>query len=374
VRYGAGAAAFAGATYDPTSHYRGAAVLDFFDAQLDEAMAILDEAARQEAGEPTALAAARAYHYVAPLPPPPEPYVAHPYTLLQTPRLIGRREELNLLTGWATGRGPAGPARLLCVEAVGGLGKSALTWQWFDEIAPQEMKPLAGRFWWSFYESDATFENFVTRALAYVARWPLAEVSKLPSPEREDGLTPAIELFHALIGLGRYEDALSLFQDRLEEATLYRLGAARQRVKLMERCFPSWIEALPCLSRPRDQSYVRTGLAIGYRFCGSAGAATEAVHRAEALDRGERDRQNLGVDLCNLSDRLRLRGACRLARARLCSIARCGPSSNGRTHKARAWSPASLPRPASGRATPWQPGRWPNVPGSWRESIAWSAT
>ena len=31
--YGAGAARFAGATYDPTSHYRAAAVLDFFEAQ-----------------------------------------------------------------------------------------------------------------------------------------------------------------------------------------------------------------------------------------------------------------------------------------------------------------------------------------------------
>ena len=48
------------------------------------------------------------------------------------------------------------------------MGKSALTWKWFNEIAPQEMKPLAGRMWWSFYESDATFENFVIRALAYV--------------------------------------------------------------------------------------------------------------------------------------------------------------------------------------------------------------
>jgi hypothetical protein len=54
---------------------------------LGEAKARLDEAARREAGEPSALAAARAYHYVAPLPAPPEPYIAHPYTLLQTPRL-----------------------------------------------------------------------------------------------------------------------------------------------------------------------------------------------------------------------------------------------------------------------------------------------
>lgn len=33
VRYGKGAARFAGSTYDPTSHYRGAAVMDFFEAE-----------------------------------------------------------------------------------------------------------------------------------------------------------------------------------------------------------------------------------------------------------------------------------------------------------------------------------------------------
>lgn len=33
VAYGEGAARFAGATYDPTSHYRAAAVFDFFEAK-----------------------------------------------------------------------------------------------------------------------------------------------------------------------------------------------------------------------------------------------------------------------------------------------------------------------------------------------------
>ncbi|MDP2958779.1 MAG: aminotransferase class V-fold PLP-dependent enzyme [Longimicrobiales bacterium] len=33
VRYGEGPARFAGSTFDPTSHYRGAAVMDFFDTQ-----------------------------------------------------------------------------------------------------------------------------------------------------------------------------------------------------------------------------------------------------------------------------------------------------------------------------------------------------
>jgi hypothetical protein len=115
------------------------------------------------------------FHYVSDIPAPPEEYIAHPYTLLQTHRLIGRKDELSLLTDWVGGKElPGGVAansvRIMSVIAIGGMGKSALTWTWFNEIAPQEIKPLAGRMWWSFYESDATFENFVIRALAYVSR------------------------------------------------------------------------------------------------------------------------------------------------------------------------------------------------------------
>src|SRR6266702_3965215 len=40
-----------------------------------------------------------AFHYVSDIPAPPEPYIAHPYTLLQT-NLVGRQGELNLLTDW----------------------------------------------------------------------------------------------------------------------------------------------------------------------------------------------------------------------------------------------------------------------------------
>jgi tetratricopeptide (TPR) repeat protein len=134
------------------------------------------------------------FHYVSDIPQPPEPFIAHPYTLLQTHRLVGRQPELNLLTDWVAK--PAADiyrARILNVVAVGGLGKSALTWKWFNDIAPQEMKPLAGRMWWSFYESDATFENFVTRALAYVSRRPLDEVQQTPAPERETQLLAALD-------------------------------------------------------------------------------------------------------------------------------------------------------------------------------------
>src|SRR5713226_1018537 len=45
-----------------------------------------------------------AFHYVSDIPAPPEEYIAHPYTLLQTQTLIGRQSELKVLTDWITGK------------------------------------------------------------------------------------------------------------------------------------------------------------------------------------------------------------------------------------------------------------------------------
>jgi tetratricopeptide (TPR) repeat protein len=135
------------------------------------------------------------FHYVSDIPQPPEAYIAHPYTLLQTHRLIGRQDELNLLTNWVTKKQEEIYwTRILSIVAIGGMGKSALTWKWFNDIAPQEMKPLAGRMWWSFYESDASFENFVIRALAYVSKRSREDIEKNTKPgEREEQLLQILD-------------------------------------------------------------------------------------------------------------------------------------------------------------------------------------
>jgi len=169
------------------------------------------------------------FHYISDIPKPPEPYVAHPYTLLQTKNLVGRQVELNLLTDWV-----AKPSfdlyqvRILSIVAIGGMGKSALTWKWFNDIAPHEMKPLAGRLWWSFYESDATFENFVIRALAYVSNRPREDIQKLPPPEREEQLLSILDrepFLLVLDGLERlliayaHMDAARMTDDDLDQRT-----------------------------------------------------------------------------------------------------------------------------------------------------------
>jgi tetratricopeptide (TPR) repeat protein len=160
------------------------------------------------------------FHYVSDIPQPPEAFIAHPYTLLQTHRLVGRQQELNLLTDWvAKPDSEIYKAHILNIVAIGGLGKSALTWKWLNDIAPQEMKPLAGRMWWSFYESDATFENFVTRALAYVTHRPLDEVQQIPAPDRETQLLTALDREPFLIVLDGLERILIAYA-RMDAAHL----------------------------------------------------------------------------------------------------------------------------------------------------------
>lgn len=164
-------------------------VVSFFTSPAELRANVIDGLSRHRERKETE------FHYVSDIPKPPEIYIAHPYTLLQTRDLIGRQNELNLLTDWVAKPGSAVyQARIFNVVAIGGMGKSALTWKWFNDIAPNEMKPLAGRMWWSFYESYTTFENFIIRALAYVSGRAREDIERNTKPgEREELLLAALD-------------------------------------------------------------------------------------------------------------------------------------------------------------------------------------
>lgn len=164
--------------------------------------------------------AAAQLHRKTSIPAPPDPYIAHPYTLLQLRDLVGRQAELNALTDWVTRPGSqAFGARIFCFVAIGGMGKSALTWKWVNQIAPNEMKQLAGRMWWSFYESDATFENFLARALCYVSEQSEEEVRTLRWPEREAQLLQHLDEKPYLVVLDGLERVLIAY-NRMDASSL----------------------------------------------------------------------------------------------------------------------------------------------------------
>lgn len=197
--------------------------VNFFNSPADLRAKVISSLSQYREPDLTTL------HYVSDIPAPPEAYIAHPYTLLQTHRLIGRQKELSLLTDWvANPQSDSYRARIMNIVATGGMGKSALTWEWFNKIAPQEMKPLAGRMWWSFYESNATFENFIIRALAYVTQRTCEDVQQILPPERETQLLAALGREPFLLVLDGLEriliayarmDAARLTDDDLDERT-----------------------------------------------------------------------------------------------------------------------------------------------------------
>lgn len=145
------------------------------------------------------------------IPSPPEPYIAHPYTLLDTQGLFGRKTELQLLTDWVNNPySNLYQNHIFSVIAIGGMGKSALTWKWFNEVAPQS-DPFAGRLWWSFYESDARYESFITRALAYVMDVPDKTVQKLNLAQREEKLLVTLDKQPFLLVLDGLERLLMAY-------------------------------------------------------------------------------------------------------------------------------------------------------------------
>jgi len=112
------------------------------------------------------------------VPTPPAPYYAHPY--IGGGRFVGRRAELGLLDAWATSADPT-----LLVEAIGGSGKSALTWEWVHAHLPTVLPERAGLVWWSFYEAQATVGKFLAHTLAYLTTRPVEACAKLPRDVQE---------------------------------------------------------------------------------------------------------------------------------------------------------------------------------------------
>lgn len=104
---------------------------------------------------------------------------------------VGRESQLRDLDDWARA---ADPTTLLLFEAIGGSGKSMLTWKWVNDHAPVVRTDWAGRFWYSFYERGAVMADFCRHALAYTTGQPLEAFEMMRTPE----LAPAlIDQLHA---------------------------------------------------------------------------------------------------------------------------------------------------------------------------------
>jgi hypothetical protein len=99
------------------------------------------------------------------IPRPPELpkgwFLAHPYGM--PPNFTGRKAELQTLSNWLQNETQY---TLFVLRALGGFGKSALTWHWLThEVDPQQFPQVV---WWSFYEDAANFKSFLRAIHIYL--------------------------------------------------------------------------------------------------------------------------------------------------------------------------------------------------------------
>ncbi len=122
------------------------------------------------------------------LPHPPALAALPPY--LGSHSFVGRASELQTLTDWC---GAADPNPMLLFEAMGGLGKSMLTWEWLTKHATTARGDWAGRFWFSFSEEGAIMASFCRQALAYMTMKPVEKFAKLRTPALSDLIIAELE-------------------------------------------------------------------------------------------------------------------------------------------------------------------------------------
>src|ERR1035441_1168718 len=107
-----------------------------------------------------------------PIPAPPAFYAEPAY--IGSHKFVGRQAQLDVLSDWAI---PADAHPVILFDAIGGSGKSMLTWEWTTQYAAKVRADWAGRFWYSFYERGGIMAALCRRALASITREPLARQS-----------------------------------------------------------------------------------------------------------------------------------------------------------------------------------------------------
>ena len=156
-----------------------------------------------------------------PIPKPPELHAEPPY--MGSHDFVGREDELNKLSEWAAA---SDPHPVLLFEAIGGSGKSMLTWQWTKRHAAIVRNDWAGRFWYSFYEKGAYMEDFCRHALAYMTARPVSDFKKKKLPELKETLLHQLRAAPWLLVLDGLERVLVAY---------HRIDAAQVLMKTREK-------------------------------------------------------------------------------------------------------------------------------------------
>jgi len=188
--------------------------LDEFKGKVGSSLAELRGQLGSTSGE-TAQEDSRTSDEICRTSPKPPAFYAEP-DYIGSHTFVGREAELQALNDWAK---PADPTNLLLFEAIGGNGKSMLTWEWTTRHATTARPDWAGRFWYSFYEKGAVMADFCRRALAYMTERPLKDFAKKKTPELAKDLLAQLHIRPWLLILDGLERVLVAYH-RIDAAEI----------------------------------------------------------------------------------------------------------------------------------------------------------
>jgi len=151
-----------------------------------------------------------------------------------------------------------------------------------------------------------------------------------------DDLTPLIELYHHTAHAGQYDEAFTLFRDRISQATYCQFGAYQLRIELLRALFPDGDpsagsgQALPCLKNEDAQAFTLNALANSYSLSGQPRRAVPLCEASNAIDEKRGDKQGVAIGLGNIAYQQMAIGALHAAEANLRrSIALCREIEDG---------------------------------------------
>jgi hypothetical protein len=159
---------------------------------------------------------------------------------------VGRQAQLEILNDWARA---ADAHPVLLFDAIGGSGKSMLTWEWTTKHATQIRGDWAGRFWYSFYERGAIMADFCRHALVYITRKTPDEFKNLKTLELSERLMHQLQAHPWLLVLDGLERVLVAY---------HRFDAAQVPDDMVNSPTDPIVSRDPCVSiRPEDDDLLR---------------------------------------------------------------------------------------------------------------------
>lgn len=166
------------------------------------------------------------------IPGPPLFYAERDY--IGRHNFIGRAAQIQTLNDWA--RSP--DSNVLLFEAIGGNGKSMLTWHWAKDdlgrYSTATRSDWAGRFWYSFYEKGAIMRGFCQHALAYMTSQPLETFAKLTMFDLRKALLDQLHARPWLLVLDGLERVLVAYH-RIDAAEVPDEEANHPTDKILDR-------------------------------------------------------------------------------------------------------------------------------------------